>query len=102
MRQIFEAQPDPESLLSAKLVFLTNIDLTNTTTAITALTLAAFWDTLTGIVEDRGSSALWFYPSCVYFIPFVLALKLFTKYSYIGCNDPGLGAHVVCQRDAAR
>lgn len=59
--QVLDADPDDNSLLSAKLNNFVYADITNTT----ALSLANFQDILSSIVTDRGSSALWFYPAAV-------------------------------------
>jgi hypothetical protein len=63
MLQTFEATPDPESLIATKLNIFINADPTNTT----ELNVAGFSDLLDGIIRDRGSSALWFYPASVSF-----------------------------------
>jgi hypothetical protein len=59
VRQIFNANPSEDSLLDAKLSLY--LDLTNTTD----ITSANFNDIYSGIIKDRASSALWFYPAAV-------------------------------------
>lgn len=71
MLQTFEAMPDSESLIATKLDIFINADLTNTT----ELNAANYSDLLDGIIRDRGSSALWFYPACVgiFIVRFLIA-----------------------------
>ncbi|KIM88201.1 hypothetical protein PILCRDRAFT_250405 [Piloderma croceum F 1598] len=57
--EIFDAQPDQSSLLSAKMEVFLNANITDTT----ELNMANFQDLYSGIIKDRGSSALWFYPA---------------------------------------
>lgn len=58
--QTFDAQPDADSLLGAKLgTFLLNP--TNTS----ELTFVNFVDIYSDILKNNGSSCLWFYPASV-------------------------------------
>ncbi|KAF7976379.1 hypothetical protein HWV62_6951 [Athelia sp. TMB] len=57
--EILDATPDQSSLLFAKLNALLATDPTNTT----ALNYASLQDIYSGILKDRGSSALWLYPA---------------------------------------
>ncbi|KZP30448.1 hypothetical protein FIBSPDRAFT_108590 [Athelia psychrophila] len=58
-----DALPDKSSLLFAKLYAFTYADTSNKTEQINELTYANLLDIYSGILKDRGSSALWLYPA---------------------------------------
>ena len=62
--QVFDALPDQDSLIAAKLGNFLSSDLTNTTVTA-AINRPVFEDIYDGILKDRGSSALWLYPAAV-------------------------------------
>jgi len=61
LSQIFDAVPDEQSLLSAKMDVFVSADPSNTT----EINRATFEDIHNDILKGRGSSVLWFYPAAV-------------------------------------
>jgi hypothetical protein len=59
---VFDALPDQDSLIAAKLGNFLSSDFTNTTVTA-AINRPVFEDIYDGILKDRGSSALWLYPA---------------------------------------
>jgi hypothetical protein len=56
-----EAQPQLNTLLELKLYIFTNAYWNDTA----GLTDDNFWDIKGGVIRERGSSGLWFYPAIV-------------------------------------